>query len=245
MPANAVAVHPDDDDVLFVATDVGVFATFDGGKNWMPYGKGLPRSPVTDMKLNTNFGYLRVVTHSRSAWEAPLVSVAPTDPVITTPTGGDIFTGSINTIISWGGFTPPVTVEYSVNDGETWEFVAADVVGNALSWKVPNWPTVTGRIRVTSQTNTEEQVVSRTFTIQTLDKGDITQQSAVNWVPYGLAWDGNNGLWTSSFYGRAIYKLDATTFDVLKKVELPATAGDSLFTDITMDRSTGTIYMHA
>ena len=244
VPANNVEVHPDDDNILFVATDVGVFVTFDGGRNWMPYGKGLPRSPVVTIKVDAEFGYIRAATHGRSAWEAPLVTVAPTDPVITTPTGGDIFTGTVSTIISWAGFTPPVTIEYSVDDGSTWNHVASDVVGTAMSWKVPNWPTVTGRIRITSQSETSEQVVSRTFTIEILGKGGITKQSAVNWTPYGLAWDGKNGLWTSSFYSRSLYKLDATTFQVLKRLELPASVGDSLFTDITMDRTTGTIYMH-
>lgn len=244
IPVNAIEVHPDDENILFIATDVGVFATFDGGKIWVPYGKGLPRSPALDIKVNGEFGYIRVVTHGRSAWEAPLIDALPNEPVIVSPGGGDIYTGTLSATIAWAGFTPPVKLEFSVDDGQKWDPIAENVVGTAMRWKVPNWPTVNARIRVTSMTDVTQQQVSRTFTIQTLDKGGILQQSAVNWVPYGLAWDGNNGLWTTSFYERKLYKLDATTLKVLKTVELPANVGDSLFTDLTMDRATGTLYIH-
>ncbi|NQW30457.1 MAG: hypothetical protein HQ472_08090 [Ignavibacteria bacterium] len=244
IPVNDIEVHPADDNIIFIATDAGVFATYDGGKNWLPYGKGLPRSPVMSMKLNTNFGYIRVVTHGRSGWEAPLITTLPSSPVITSPHGGDIYYGSLHTTISWSGFTAPVTVEYSVNNGQKWDVIATDVVGSALQWKVVNWPTVNGRIRITSQTKPEQSEVSNSFSIFILDKGGITQKTAVNWVPYGLAWDGANGLWSTSFYERKIYKIDATTLRVLKVVDMPASVGDSLFTDITMDRSTGTLYLH-
>lgn len=244
VPVNKIVIHPDDDDVIFLATDIGVFASFNGGDSWMPYGKGLPRSPVLDIKLSTEFGYLRIATHGRSAWETDLVKIAPTDPVITVPIGGDIYTGTLQTLLSWSGFTPPVTVDYSVDDGQTWNPIANTVIGHALRWTVPNWPTVTGRIRVTSEINSEEVVVSKNFTIQTLDKGGIVQQSAVNWVPYGLAWDGRDGLWSSSFYSAQIAKINANTLAVEKVIQLPPAVGDSLFTDITMDRESGRIYMH-
>jgi hypothetical protein len=244
VPVNALEVHPDDENILFIATDVGVFSTFDGGKTWVPYGKGLPRSPALDLRVNSEFGYIRVVTHGRSAWEAPLISTMPNEPVITSPNGGDIYTGTLNATLSWSGFTSPVKVEFSVNDGQKWDLIAENVVGNALRWKVPNWPTVNGRIRVTSMSDVTQQRVSRTFTIETLQKGGILQQSAVNWTPYGLAWDGQNGLWSTSFYERKIYKIDATTYQVLKVLEMPAIVGDSLFTDLTMDRATGTLYIH-
>ena len=244
VPVNAIETHPDDENVIFVATDVGVFVSFDAGRNWVPYGKGLPRSPVLDIKVNTDFEYLRVVTHGRSAWEAPLVRLAPNDPTITRPTGGDVFMGTIPTVVSWGGFTPPVRVEYSVNDGQTWETVASGVIGSALLWKVPNWPTVVGRIRITSETTPSEQVVSRTFTIQTLMRGGLIEQTAVPWVPYGLAWDGRGSLWSTSFYSNQLYKLNATTYEVERVVQMPSFVGDSLFTDLTMDRANGILYMH-
>lgn len=244
IPVNAIKAHPDDESILFIATDVGVFATFNGGTSWIPYGKGLPRSPATDLKISSEFGLLKVVTHGRSAWETTLLSVSPDDPEITSPIGGDIYTGTLQATLSWSGFTQPVTVEYSVDDGLSWKIIATGVIGNALSWAVPNWPTPVGRIRVTSETDNSQQEVSNNFTINALTRGSTMQQTSVPWVPYGIAWDGRDGLWTTSFYERAIYKLNAKTLKVEKRVPLPADAGDSLFTDMTIDKSTGLIYMH-
>lgn len=244
VPVNDIEVHPSDDNIIFIATDVGVFATYDGGMNWLPYGKGLPRSPVLSLRLNTNFGYVRVVTHGRSGWEAALLTSLPSSPIITSPNGGDILYGTLHTTISWSGFTAPVTVEYSVDNGSSWNLIASDVVGSALQWKVANWPTVNGRIKITSQNKPEQSEISNSFSIYILDKGGVMQRTSVNWVPYGLAWDGANGLWSTSFYERKLYKIDATTLQVLKVIDMPASVGDSLFTDITMDRSTGTLYLH-
>lgn len=241
---NGLAVHPDDENILFIATDVGVFATFDGGNQWLPYGKGLPRTVVTGIKLNAQFGYLRCVTHGRGAWETSLLSTVPSDPRIVAPNGAEIFTGLLTTTVSWTGFAPPVTIEYSVDDGAEWKPLASAVHGRAYRWKVPNWPTIVGRIRITSESNPNQQEVSNTFTIQTLDKGSIVSRVSVPWVPYGLAWDGRDGLWSTSFYTPYLYKLDYTTLAVKKAVRLPAGVGDSLFTDLTFDRETQTIYLH-
>ncbi|MBK6418023.1 MAG: hypothetical protein IPF79_02365 [Ignavibacteria bacterium] len=46
VPVNTIVLHPDDDEVAFVGTDIGVFATYDGGRSWSQFGVGLPRSPV-------------------------------------------------------------------------------------------------------------------------------------------------------------------------------------------------------
>lgn len=247
VPANCIEVHPDDDNILYVGTDIGVFATYDGGENWQPYGKGLPRSPVLDLKVDKNFGFIRAATHGRSAWEAPLTNVSPSEPVITTPNGGDVFQATVSTVISWSGFTPPVKIEFSSNNGATYRTLATDVVGNAFRWSVPNEPTVEGKIRITSLTATPEKseiVESKSFTIVSINKGSVVQQRAVPWSVYGLAWDGNNSLWSTSFYERKLYKINGSTFEIEKVVQLDKAVGDSMFTDITMDRATGTLYMH-
>ena len=241
---NGIALYPDDENIIFIATDVGVFATFNGGTTWMPYGTGLPRTVVTGIKLNQEFGYLRCVTHGRGAWEVSLVTSAPSDPLIISPAGAEVFTGTLYTTISWLGFTPPVKLEYSVDDGLDWKPLATNVQGTAYRWKVPNWPTVIGRVRVTSESVPTETQVSRTFTIQVLTKGGTIGRVSVPWVPYGLAWDGKDGLWSTSFYTPRLYKLDYNTLAITKAVELPPGSGDSLFTDLTFDRATQTIYLN-
>jgi len=244
VPANCLVFHPSDENILYVGTDVGVFASFDGAKSWIPYGNGLPRSPVLDLKINKKYNVLRAATHGRSTWEVSISTDRITDPIITAPTGGDVYVSTLSTVVAWSGFTSPVTVEYSVDDGSSWTLIARDVVGDALMWKVPNYPTIMGRIRITSQTTPTQTRTSRNFTISLIDQGTVLARSTVGYVPYGLSWDGKNSLWTTSFYERKLYKINATTLLMEKSITLPPGVGDSLFTDLTMDRTNGQIYVH-
>jgi photosystem II stability/assembly factor-like uncharacterized protein len=49
IPANAIEVDPAVADRLFVATDVGIFRTDDGGQQWEPFDQGLPSCIVSDL----------------------------------------------------------------------------------------------------------------------------------------------------------------------------------------------------
>lgn len=244
VPCNAIVTHPDDAAILYVATDIGVYVTYDAGRLWMPYGVGLPRSPALELRVQPTFDLLRVATHGRGIWETSLTRTQPSDPLISTPSGGEVVTGRTTMTVAWSGVDGPASIDYSVNDGATWEPVARDVAGRAVRWRVPNWPTSQARIRVTSQTTPTQQVVSRTFTIARVTRGSVLQTRACAWRCYGLAHDGRNGLWTTDLNAPRLLKLDATTLELERIVPLDAAAGDSLFMDLTIDRSNGTIYLH-
>lgn len=83
-PTNCMAIHPDDEKILFVGTDVGVYCTYTGGESWIPLGTGFPTTSVMDMQFYTgspvvpNTVILRVSTHGRSMWEVDV----PNDPII-------------------------------------------------------------------------------------------------------------------------------------------------------------------
>jgi hypothetical protein len=63
----------------------------------------------------------------------------------------------------------------------------------------------------------------------------------VPYVPYGIAFDGDNTIWLSSFETNELYKLDKNDFTVQDKFILP---GDSLYTDLCIDRDKKEIYLH-
>lgn len=246
IPVNTIAIHPFNEDIIFVGTDIGVFATYDGGANWFPFGKGLPRSPVTDLKfcryqLTSGTIPLRAGTHGRGIWEADVPIEPITNYEITAPTGGEIFTSTTQQVISWYGFTPPVRIEYSVNDGLDWSIIGENVASSPFLWAIPNVSTEFARIRVTSLANPNQIKISNTFTITIVEKGSILQNTSVNFIPYGIAYDGRNGLWVTSFGSNQMVKLDANTLTRIKSVKLP---GDSLFTDISYDREKNIIYLH-
>jgi len=71
IPANALAINPTDSNNIFVGTDLGLFETMDGGKNWQLV-PGMPMVTVFDMDLSARFGILRVATHGRGMYETKI-----------------------------------------------------------------------------------------------------------------------------------------------------------------------------
>ncbi|HEV2904777.1 MAG TPA: hypothetical protein VGW32_07005, partial [Pyrinomonadaceae bacterium] len=70
IPANAFTrvVREDDvrKDLLFAGTELGVFISWDGGKNWSPFQLNLPITPITDLRVHK--GNLIAATSGRSFW---------------------------------------------------------------------------------------------------------------------------------------------------------------------------------
>jgi hypothetical protein len=77
--------------------------------------------------------------------------------------------------------------------------------------------------------------------LQIKTKGSILQIGGVGFVPYGISFDGNHTLWTTSFYTNKLYKLNTQTFNVDETIPLQ---GDSLFTDIALDKVNNIFYLH-
>jgi photosystem II stability/assembly factor-like uncharacterized protein len=70
VPVNGMTVDPAQPNTLYAATDIGVFATIDGGATWFPYSEGLPRVAVFDIAFqNAATRVLRIATHGRGIWE--------------------------------------------------------------------------------------------------------------------------------------------------------------------------------
>lgn len=53
-------------DLLFAGTELGVFISWDGGKNWSPFQLNLPITPITDLRVHK--GNLIAATSGRSFW---------------------------------------------------------------------------------------------------------------------------------------------------------------------------------
>jgi|GEM_PF-903916 len=69
VPISSLAVDPQDSDSIYAATEIGVYYSSDGGASWAPYGLGLPRVAVFDVKISSVQRYLRIATHGRGIWE--------------------------------------------------------------------------------------------------------------------------------------------------------------------------------
>ena len=70
LPANAFTrVVREDDvrrDLLFAGTELGLFISWNGGRNWSPFQLNLPITPITDLRVHK--GNLIAATSGRSYW---------------------------------------------------------------------------------------------------------------------------------------------------------------------------------
>jgi photosystem II stability/assembly factor-like uncharacterized protein len=82
-PANDLVVDPDDPDVLFLGTDLGVYISTSLGSSWAPLGAGMPIQPVFDLTLHEPSRTLVAATHGRSQWRIDVGAL----PVAVGPTG--------------------------------------------------------------------------------------------------------------------------------------------------------------
>ncbi|MFN0108304.1 MAG: VPS10 domain-containing protein [Blastocatellia bacterium] len=77
IPHNAFTrvVREDDvrKDLLFAGTELGLFLSWDGGKNWSPFQLNLPVTPITDLRVHK--GNLIASTSGRSFWVLDDLSV--------------------------------------------------------------------------------------------------------------------------------------------------------------------------
>lgn len=77
LPAGSVNVlveDPTNEDLLFIGTEYGIHGTLDGGLNWYPMERGMPRVAVYDLELQTRDQDLVAGTHGRGAY---VVHVGP------------------------------------------------------------------------------------------------------------------------------------------------------------------------
>lgn len=116
VPVNAFAVDPANGNNLFAGTDIGVYASDDGGANWAPYGTALPVAAVFGIEIQPTSRTLRIATHGRGMWDIALPPVPPAVVSYRVLFGTQNFnlTGSARTRLPWRptsiqvGFTSPV-----------------------------------------------------------------------------------------------------------------------------------------
>jgi hypothetical protein len=69
VPINDVIVDPTMEGALYIATDVGVFASWNFGENWNMLGAELPMVPVCDLSFHAPSRVLVAATYGRSMYK--------------------------------------------------------------------------------------------------------------------------------------------------------------------------------
>ena len=69
-PVNVILEDPENENLLFVGTDNGLYISFDQGNSWEAFQNGLPNVAVHDLVIQPEARHLLVATHGRSIYKA-------------------------------------------------------------------------------------------------------------------------------------------------------------------------------
>lgn len=125
---------------LYLGTDYGVYASLDGGTNWVRTN-GLPNVAVYALTIDLANSKLVAATHGRGAWRADLDVVGPT-LALTAPAGGEAWPLTSTRTITWTASDPSgvtsVDLALSMDGGVTWPTTIATGLPNSgsYSWHV-------------------------------------------------------------------------------------------------------------
>ena len=75
VPVNTIVYEKDNDDALYIGTDIGVFFRNIRTTDWEPFMDGMPRVPVQELEIVEPFHKIRAATFGRGLWEASLDDV--------------------------------------------------------------------------------------------------------------------------------------------------------------------------
>jgi len=117
-PVNVIREDPENEDLLYVGTDNGVYASLDTGNVWYPFENGLPNVAVHDLVIQPKAKHLIVGTHGRSIYKA---NIAPLQLLTDDLKSKDVHIFTINSIrkrnswgSSWSKWLAPNTPEVMI-----------------------------------------------------------------------------------------------------------------------------------
>lgn len=239
IPCVALIIDPQHPTNLYVATDIGVFFSPDDGVNWLPFGTGLPNVGIGDMQYHRSRKTLRVATHGRSMWEAPLADNL--DGISTPNIVSKWFIGE-NGDIAWYGVSGPVDIELSLDGGGSWKPIASGVTGTTYTIQnLKMLPTDHAIVKVVSGSTT---VLSQNFRImQRIAGATIDVVSEQPLYMYDIAYEpSENVIWVTNFSASdsRIYKIDPNTGERLGSIN----TGKTELTGIKWSVAKNRFYVH-
>lgn len=79
-PVNVIKEDPKNENLLYIGTDNGAYASFNGGKSWEVFNNGLPNVAVHDIVIQSGAKHLLLGTHGRSIYKADIAPLQRINP---------------------------------------------------------------------------------------------------------------------------------------------------------------------
>ena len=105
-PINVIREDHKNPNLLFVGTDLGLYASIDGGKAWTKMKNGLPTNPVHDLQIHPRENELIVATHGRGIY---IADITPLQGLTPQAMAADAALMDIQPVVQWGGGQTPLT----------------------------------------------------------------------------------------------------------------------------------------
>jgi len=99
-PINDIIVDPTIDSALYIATDVGVYVSWNLGQNWGLMGEGLPNVPVCDLTFHDELRMLVAATYGRSMYKIYLGEFVGESEISAGPQGIKIFPNPVFDVLN-------------------------------------------------------------------------------------------------------------------------------------------------
>ena len=122
-PVNVIKEDPENENILYVGTDNGLYVSFDKGSSWSIFNKNLPNVAVHDLVIQPTAKHLIVATHGRSLYKADVSSIQKMTNEILAKQSYVFDVSDIRQNRSWGrswsqwrdAYEPEITIPFYVN----------------------------------------------------------------------------------------------------------------------------------
>jgi photosystem II stability/assembly factor-like uncharacterized protein len=122
-PVNVIKEDPENENILYVGTDNGLYVSFDKGSSWSIFNKNLPNVAVHDLVIQPTAKHLIVATHGRSLYKADVSSIQKMTDAILAKQSYVFDVSDIRQNRSWGRswsqwrdvYEPEITIPFYVN----------------------------------------------------------------------------------------------------------------------------------
>lgn len=169
VPAHSIAIDPNNTQNLYLGTDIGIFASTDGGASWSKEDSGFVNTVVESMTITKEDGAstLYAFTHGRGVWKVNLNGETPK------ACNWKLEPSSPLNLPAFGG---PTTLKLGAESDCLWSAVPGS------TWAVFPTATGTGAADVTLNVAVNTSTIARTATVQVGPQALTVNQSGATLV---------------------------------------------------------------